>query len=786
MLELEDLFPHHIRKIVLDLSAGLALVLLGMLTLGHSADPHVRGGFLVALAIALFIATLEVYFYSYFARAARGDYRVSFQIARMIFYADDGDLVRGFLFSDIGDETLKRLGFEEKEIKDFLSKRQLISFESYLAGFNDDLSVERYGEILYKNDKAFADLLFTKGLSQKEFVAALRWTVGKDFRKTERERFWSHERLGRIPGLGKNWAYGETYVLERYSEDLTEESAPYEESYEKVHEKAVQRLETVLVRGHDANAIIVSDDEESRLDIVTMLAQWIEHGKALPSIGHKRVFLLNPNLLVESASDKLSFERELTSLLIESQRAGNVILVIPNFSAFLASALALGSDVLSVFSPYITSPVLHIVALDSKAEYHAKLATREIIATHFEMIDIGEGSNEGLITMLESEAEKIERHSHFFITYPALLAIADSAGRYFDLASVTEKAKDLLLDAPIEASRAGRHVVTKEDVLKGVEEKTGIPTGAPEGEERQKLLEITDLLHGRVVGQDEAVTVVSDALKRSRSGVKNPDKPMGTFLFLGPTGVGKTETAKALADVFFGSEKEMSRIDMSEYHDNFAIERLIGSFASGKAGRLPALLHEKPYGVLLLDEFEKTTQDVINVFLRLFDEGVITDAEGRKANAKNTIIIATSNAGSELVWEIVKNGGDLKGKKQEVIDAIIKEGVFKPELLNRFDAVVLFHPLQKEDLTKIASLMMDRFIKRMRERGIDVTAAPRAIEYLVSKGTDPKFGARPMQRAISEEVERIVAEKIIGGELHEGSQAVFDTDASGVLKISIT
>ncbi len=785
ILELEDMFPHHIRRILLELAAGISLVLLAMLLLVHSTDPHIRGGFLVAFAIALWLGSLEAYFYSGFARAGRGDYKMSFEIARLVYYADDADLTRGLLFADVGDLTLKRLGFTEEEIKKFLSDRLSVSFKDSFDTFDGDLSVEAYADLICKTDKTFSDLLFSKGLKANEFKAALRWSVGQDFRKTESERFWSRKHLSRVPPLAKNWAYGQTFFLDRYGEDLTEESAAFDESYEKVHKNAVERFETVLSRGHDSNAVIVSEDEKSRLDVVTMMALWIKYGKSRISMGHKRLYLLNPNLLIESARDKVSFERDFTNLLLEASRAGNVILVFPAFSAFLRSALGFGSDALSVLAPYLRLPTLHIVALDTKADYHSELASRETIATHFEMIDAGTGSDEGLVGMLESEAERIERHSHIFVTYPAVMAAIESAKHYFDLASAAEKAKDLLIDAPRQAIARGSRIVTKEDVFAVASAQTGIPTGKPKDEEKRTLLHITDLLHERVIGQEEAVTVVGEALKRSRAGVGNPDKPMGTFLFLGPTGVGKTETAKALADIFFGSEKEMSRLDMSEYNDNFAIERLLGSFAGGKAGRLPELLREKPYGVLLLDEFEKTTPEVMNVFLRLFDEGIVTDSEGRKANAKNSVIIATSNAGSDLIWEIVKSGGDLASRKQEVIEMIVSKGIMKPELLNRFDAVVLFHPLLDNDLREVARLMIDKFAKRMLEKGIKIETTDRALDYLVSKGTDPKFGARPMQRAISEEIERAVAERIIQGEASEGSTITFDQDTSGKLVVTV-
>ena len=770
---------------VLQIFLGASFILLViMLFSGQSGDHRIKGGFFFFLSLTLFLVMFEAYFYSVFERANVGRWLLPFEIGRVIFYADDEDLTKGLMFSDLGDETMRRLGFDEKEIKEFLKARAKISFADF-ASLKNHISIKNYAIMILKYDKAFADMLFFKGLQEKEFAGALEWVIDKDLGKISREQFWSREMLGKIPGIGKNWAYGQTYVLDRYGEDITKKELSYSESFEQAIDRAVTRLESVLARGHGSNAVVVSNDESSRMDTVNLLAKRIHDGRVTPNLEHKRVFLVNANLLIENAHDKISFENDFTLMLAQSARAENIIIAIPYFSSFIRSAATIGSDVLSVLAPYITSPLIHIVALDSSNEYHSFLSSKEIVSTNFEMITSDSGSEEGIIGMLEKEAEKAEAHSSILMTYPALLAIAESVKRYFDLSAYADKAKDILLESFHFCAAKGTRIIKRDDIFSLVELKTGIPTSVPKGEEREGLLHLEEHLHERIIGQDEAVKAVSEALKRSRAGVHNPDKPIGTFLFLGPTGVGKTETTKALADIFFGSEARMSRLDMSEYRDAFAMERLIGSFGTGRAGALSMMLREKPYGVLLLDEFEKTTSDIVNLFLRIFDEGVFTDADGRKVNAKNNIVIATSNAGSDLIWEIIKSGASLESKKDQVIDTIIKNGIFKPELLNRFDAVVLFHPLAKSDLEKIAVIMIKKFSKRMRAKGIAVEASTGAIQYLVAKGTDPKFGARPMNRAIQEEVEKLMAEKIIEGSVKLGSKVTFEADEQGKLRMKV-
>ncbi len=784
VLVLEDLFPHRIRRVVFHMFGSASLILIVVLIFGGEAfDRSIRGGLFLCLSIALFLFTLEAYYYSIMVRAREGEFYVCFDLGEVLFYAEDEDLTKSLLFSDIGDEGMKRLGYSEEQIKDFLTNRDHVMFDKVLAGIENHISHEEYFSLIYQNDKGLSDFLFQNGLGEKDFVGSMVWVVNRERRVIEKERFWSKESLSRIPGIGKNWSYGETYTLEKYGEDLTENAVSYDSSYIKSKELAVSRLESILTRGRGSNAVIVSDDDNSRKDIITMLSQKINGGTSLISLQHKRVFIINPNSLVESASDKISFEREFSLMLGESVHAQNVILVIPFFSSFAKSASTLGADVLSILIPFISSSAIHIILLDSKKDYHEFLSNKSSITENFEMIQTDTGDDSAIISVLIEEAEKIEKDVKVLITYPAILAIVSSANRYFDPSLKAEKSKEMIIESVQSAFNRGSAIVLKSDVLTTVEVKTGIPVSAPQGEEREMLKHLEEILHQKIVGQDEAVKVISEALKRNRAGVRNPDKPIGTFLFLGPTGVGKTETTKALAEVVFGNSEVISRFDMSEFRDNLALERLIGSFGSGKSGALSMALREKPYGVLLLDEFEKTTTDIINLFLRVFDEGIFTDAEGRKINAKNNIIIATSNAGSELIWDIVKKGNKLVEEKDRVINAIIEQGIFKPELLNRFDAVVLFHPLSTDDLHKIAGLMIKKFQTRMRDKGVMVEATDGFIGYLVSKGNDPKFGARPMNRAVAEEVEKLMADKIISGDIKEGGKITFDIDQNGVLQI---
>ena len=329
-----------------------------------------------------------------------------------------------------------------------------------------------------------------------------------------------------------------------------------------------------------------------------------------------------------------------------------------------------------------------------------------------------------------------------------------------------DKAIELLIDVATRANQERVDIISEDYVYKLVSEKTGVPVGPIRNSERDLLLHLEDKLHKQVVGQQVAIDAIARTMRRGRAGIQNSEKPIGSFLFLGPTGVGKTETAKALAKVFFGGEDKMRRLDMSEYSGEDALEKLIGD--GEKAGSLPTILREHPYCVLLLDEFEKATQPIHDIFLQVLDEGSFTDSRGNKVNARNTIIIATSNAGSDLILRTVKQRKVLATLYQKIIDHVIKEGTYRPELINRFDSTVIFEPLTTAQQTEVANLMLGGLYERVKEKGYEVNVSEDLLDMLVKKGYDPEFGARPMQRVLQDVIEEKIAQKIISGAVKKG------------------
>ncbi len=792
---LEDLMSHASRLIFRRYFSSIAYILGGITLLLHTPvsvtlkeilpyETVFRGSFLIFAAVSLILSMLDYYFYSAVARTQKKEKNLFFFCK--VFIANKSDATYGWVNSDLGRRVHGRLNISREEIVIFINSERTIIAPTDIAEKisqqnSEQNSFFQYIDTLFNTDEAYRSFLFVRGVQQKDLLHVLGWIAEEFERQIQNERWWSKEKLAKIPGIGKNWSYGQTFVLDKYGEDITDRQISFIRGYSSMIEEEVNQLEAILSKTREADAIMVSNDEAGKMSVLSLLAKRISDGTVTPYLEHKRIFIVNTNSLIDNTAEKINFEIEFSNLLVQAINAGNVIVVFPHFPSFLQSTRALGSDPISVMLPYLQSDRLQFIALSSVSEFHEVIETNDVLMQQLEVVQIKDKDDESVLEILENEIKTIEQGAGLFFTYQSLVAITQSAKRYFSSTIIADKAISILLEFVPFAQERGIKIITTHEVELLVERKTGIPMGEVKDAERQKLLNLENLLHQKVIGQDEAVRAIASALKRSRTGIRNPEKPIGSFLFLGPTGVGKTETTKALASVFFtantntnkNKDPQIERLDMSEYKSSDSLSRLIGFAGDKKSGILSSLLRQKPYGVLLLDEFEKAHPDVHNLFLQILDEGFFSDVEGKQVNARNLIIIATSNAGSELIWDLVRNNKNLENEKQTVIDAIIEQQIFRPELLNRFDGVILFHPLAEADIKKIAQLMLGKLQQRLKERGMNLIINDALLTYLLTQGQDPQFGARPMNRAITEFVEGKISEHMIVGDIHNGSTIEF-------------
>jgi ATP-dependent Clp protease ATP-binding subunit ClpC len=744
----------------------------------------IYGGFFIFLSVELVIQAMSAFYRSYAFRDLETEGnsdgpQVTFEAAHFVLASPQTDPVLAIGESIAGRTAFYRLGLPEKEILNFVKNRIKPAQSGGLSVADGDakaiLTLEKIASAVAAYDRDFIIFLASRKITPEDFTGAVSW--GEHISNLVRRgaRPWSRDSLGRIPGIGKDWAYGETPTLWKFASPVTSTSS-YSDAPNilSVRKKEVEELERVLSRVRGANALVVADTDEEAMGIISALGFMLMDGRAVPEIEHKQIYVFDYANLISATKEKSLFERKLRAALSETVRAGNIIFAIKDFPALIAGAKALGSDVLGIFEYYFTSSEVHIIATANFSSFHSIIENNNDLMRHFERVSVKSAGKDSVLEYLKDEALRIESETKVWFLYQALHEAAESAERFFFGNDLEDKAADLLLEASGKARSGRTKIIGREDIMNLVESKTGIPRKM-EGKSSDNaiLLNLENTLSKRIVGQEEGIKAIASAMRRAHSGISNPNRPIGSFLFLGPTGVGKTETTKALADAFFGGENAILRLDMSEYRTADALERLIGNFALGKPGVLASMLRDKPYGVLLLDEFEKTSKDVLDLFLQILDEGMFSDTAGRKVNARNLIIIATSNAGSEMIWNLVKQGGERALDKDKIITAIIDEGIFKPELINRFDGVVVFHPLNRIELVKIAELMLQKFNKRLTDKGLELFVTPELINALVEKGTDPTFGARPMNRAIQDKVETMVATKILRGEALPGTKIVF-------------
>ena len=580
------------------------------------------------------------------------------------------------------------------------------------------------------------------------------------------------EKIRTTGGVGRLWSAGYTPNLDRFSWDISADIASQNPLHFEAHKEIIEEMETILARSGKHNVILVGEPGTGKRTVALGFASRVTFGDVPPSLAHHRVVEFNIDSLLAGSTSLGETEERMTLSLNEAVRAGNVILFIDNIDHLFEQGEAKPGaiDLSALLLPYLERSDFQLIGTTTYEGYHKWIEPNPNLAGNLEKIEIKEPTPDETLKIIQEVALYLEAKYNILILYPALTKIVSLSEKYLGEKKFPEKAIDLLDEVTsFVVNQKRKQIIAPLDVEQVISAKTHIPVSEAKAEERKRLINLEEILHQRLVNQEEAVKEIAEALRRARAGLKPQNKPIGSFMFLGPTGVGKTECAKTLAEAYFGNENQMLRFDMSEYQETAAIPRLIGS-KLGEPGILASRVREKPFSLLLLDEIEKAHPNILNLFLQVLDEGRLTDSMGRTVDFKNTIIIATSNAGSEWIREQLQKSQRIDSKL--FIDYLLKMGLFKPEFLNRFDAVIAFRPLSQEELEKVVEIMLGRLSKQLAEKQIKIEIEENAKRKLAAIGFDPEFGARALRRVIQEKVENQIAKAILENKLQPGSTFV--------------
>ena len=678
-------------------------------------------------------------------------------------------------------------------------------------------------------------LLTTAGVDIKKLYAAVVQKSGE----TPRAAAKSSSRSVRSEGKsGKG--------LAEFTRDLT--AMAREGKLDPVigREKEIERTVQILSRRTKNNPVLIGEPGVGKTAIAEGLAQKIVIADVPEELQDKRLLSLDLSGMVAGTKYRGEFEERIKGLIDEVKRDGSVILFIDELHTIVGAGSAEGAvDAANIIKPALGRGEIRVIGATTLSEYRKYIEKDAALERRFQPVQVGEPTSEQALEILKGLRDKYEAHHHLTITDEALSAAVELSRRYINDRFLPDKAIDLMDEA---ASRVRMDAQATSPELKAIEEKiaalskeknaaisaqdyekaaqlrdietdyceqaelererhkaqlaqncgsvgeediasvvsgwTGIPVSRLTTDESERLLKLEDTLHERVVGQDEAVKAVAKAIRRGRVGIKDPKRPIGSFLFLGPTGVGKTELCKTLAEAMFGDENAMIRIDMSEYMEKHTVSRLVGSppgyVGYDEGGQLTEKVRRKPYSVVLFDEIEKAHEDVWNILLQILEDGVVTDAQGRHVDFKNTVIVMTSNVGAKNITAALSAFGFAAEEKRDETEQFerVKAAVmaelkrtFKPEFLNRIDETIVFRRLTEVDIAEIARRMLQGTAARIAELGITISADDAAIEKLAKTGFDPDYGARPLRRLIRNQVEDAVAEQLLEGTLKNGDTA---------------
>ena len=571
----------------------------------------------------------------------------------------------------------------------------------------------------------------------------------------------------RTGGIARDFSFGYIPLLRRFGINLSEGNNGRVAVEVESHRKALDQLIETFGSGGRQNAVLVGEAGTGKTTIVHAFADRILDAKAkIPaSLKFRQVFILDSSSLIAAAPGRGELEGLIMQVLGEAYTAKNIIICLDNAQLFFEEGVG-SVDLTNVLLPILEAGNLRIILAMDEQRYLQIGQRNPGLINALNRISIAPSNKEETIAVMQDQLIFNEYQRNVTYTYQSLNEAYSLSERYVHDLAMPGRALKLLESG---ASYAESGLVTEHSIQQAIEQTMDIKVGvANNDEEREKLLNLEDLIHQRMINQVRAVQVVSDALRRARAGVRNQNRPIGTFLFLGPTGVGKTELSKALADVYFGGEERMIRLDLNEYVRPEDVSRLIADGADDPTS-LTAQAMKQPFSVVLLDEIEKAHPQVLTTLLQLLDEGILRDIKNREVSFRDAIVIATSNAGADRIREYIERGYKLQDFEQKFVDELISSNQFRPEFLNRFDEIVIFRPLEKPELMQVIDLILAGINKQMASQKITIHVTDEAKVFLVDKGYDPRLGARPMRRVVQRAVENLVAKQMLSGSVAPGS-----------------
>ncbi len=631
-------------------------------------------------------------------------------------------------------------------------------------------SLEVFAES-YRAEPFLQELLLDSGVSETQFFSMIEWLRIHD-RMVKRYQGFKKAALFKPTGpMNRAMTSVATPLLDSVSEDLTTAAVygrlPMLIGREKEREEIFR-----IIEGGGQSVVLVGHEGVGKTALLEGVAQLMVEERVPKILQDKRLVRISVPHLVSGADPTLAQERLLT-ILSEVARSRNIILAVTDVDQLITGVGA--ADLAATLVDFLSRSGTFAIATTSAQAYVGSVE-QSVLSRVFQKVDVAEPTQPQAIAMLQSKIGGIEQQQGVIFTYEAVERVVSLTGRYMHESYLPSKAIEIAREVAlwVKTQEGEGALVNGEHVAQIVSRKTGVKAQAVEEDESAKLLGLEEKMHERIIGQEEAVSSVAAALRRARTQLRSQGRPIATFLFLGSTGVGKTELAKTVAQTYFGDEKLMVRMDMSEYQATDSVNRLLGVPGSGQGGLLTESVRKTPFSIVLLDELEKAHPNILNLFLQVFEDGRLTDAAGRTIDFTNTIIIATSNAGTAYIQEAVGRDEEVAVMRTHLIEEEL-QGVYRPEFLNRFDGIVVFTPLTQDHVDQITRLFMSKVAARLEPKGIGFRAEPEAVRELSKKGFDPKFGARPLRRVVQEVVDNAIATALLEGKVQRRDTIVLKT-----------